>query len=63
MTYFKVSSLKRHLKQQDKMHGNQLAGDGIARAFLKAMVALIGKKSRLFLQILCVNKFYKQSDY
>lgn len=30
------------------MHSNQLAGDGIARAFLKAMVALIGEsKSQL----------------
>ena len=40
---YKVSSLKKHLKAQqaDKM-GSQLMGDGVAKAFLKALVALIG---------------------
>lgn len=37
-----VYSLKKHLKQQDKAHGNQPTKDGVSRAFLKAMVAIIG---------------------
>lgn len=41
---YQVSSLKKRLKaqQSDKMSSN-LMGDGVARAFLKAMVALIGE--------------------
>lgn len=37
-----VSSLKRHLKQLDKGHSGCFTGDSVPRAFLKAMVALIG---------------------
>ena len=44
-----ISSLKKRLKEQqtDKVRTNYVIGDMVARAFLKALVALIGKKTIL----------------